>query len=43
MADNIFEKLTDEEKNHLWMYMIFNRDKIIEKQNSGLKKQRKEI
>ena len=28
MADNIFEKLTDEEKDHLWMYIIFNRDKI---------------
>ena len=28
MADNIFEKLTKEEKNHLWIYMIFNADKI---------------
>ena len=31
MADNIFEKLTPEEQGQLWMYMIFNRDKIIEK------------
>ena len=28
MSDNIFEKLTDEEKDHLWIYMIFNADKI---------------
>ena len=28
MADNIFEKLTDEDRDHLWMYMIFNQDKI---------------
>ena len=28
MADNIFEKLTDEESNNLWMYMIFNKDTI---------------
>lgn len=31
MTDNIFENLTDEERNKLWMYMIFDRDKIIEK------------
>lgn len=31
MADNIFEKLTAEERDQLWMYMIFNRDKIVEK------------
>lgn len=31
MSDNIFEKLTDEEKDHLWMYMIFNKDKIMVK------------
>ena len=29
--NNIFEKLTAEEQTQLWMYMIFNRDKIIEK------------
>ena len=28
MADNIFENLTDEEQKNLWMYMIFNKDKI---------------
>ena len=28
MTDNIFENLTDEERNNLWMCMIFNRDKI---------------
>lgn len=28
MKDNIFEKLTDEEQNSLWMFMIFNKDKI---------------
>jgi hypothetical protein len=28
MADNIFENLTDEEQKNLWMYMIFNADKI---------------
>ena len=31
MADNIFENLTDKEQNNLWMYMIFNQDKIKEK------------
>ena len=41
MADNIFEKLTDEEKDHLWMYMIFNRDKIIEKMEEWTKEAEK--
>ncbi len=31
MADNIFENLTDKEQKNLWMYMIFNKDKIIAK------------
>ena len=31
MSDNIFEKMTEEERTQLWMYMIFNRDKLIEK------------
>lgn len=31
MPDNIFENLTDEEQNILWMYTIFNKDKITEK------------
>ena len=41
MADNIFEKLTDEEQEHLWMYMIFNRDKIIEKTEGWTKEAEK--
>ncbi len=41
MGDNIFEKLTDEEKDHLWMYMIFNRDKIIEKTEEWTKEAEK--
>ncbi len=41
MGDNIFEKLTDEERNHLWMYMIFNRDKIIEKTEQWTKEAEK--
>jgi hypothetical protein len=31
MADNIFEDLTDEEQNNLWMYKIFDKGKIIAK------------
>ena len=31
MDDNNFEKLTSEEQDFLWMYMIFNKDKVIEK------------
>lgn len=41
MPDNIFEKLTDEEKDHLWMYMIFNRDKILEKMEEWTKEAEK--
>lgn len=41
MADNIFEKLTNEEKDHLWMYMIFKRDKIIEKTEQWTKEAEK--
>ena len=41
MADNIFEKLTDEEKDHLWMYMIFNRDAILEKMEEWTKEAEK--
>lgn len=36
-ADNIFEKLTYEERGYLWMYMIFNRDKILEKMDEWTK------
>ena len=28
MTDNIFEKLAPKEQGQLWMYMIFNKDKI---------------
>jgi hypothetical protein len=28
MSNNIFERLTNEEKDQLWMYIIFNADKI---------------
>jgi hypothetical protein len=41
MGDNIFENLTDEEQKSLWMYMIFNRDKIIEKMNEWTKEAEK--
>ena len=41
MADNIFGKLTAEEQKHLWMYMIFNRDKIIEKTEQWTKEAEK--
>ena len=41
MADNIFEKLTDEEQNNLWMYMIFNKDKIKEKTEQWTKEAEK--
>lgn len=41
MADNIFEKLTDEEREQLWMYLIFNRDKIIEKTEQWTKEAEK--
>ena len=41
MADNIFEKLTDEEQKLLWMYMIFNSDKIKEKTEQWTKEAEK--
>jgi hypothetical protein len=41
MSDNIFEKLTAKEQDHLWMYMIFNRDKIIEKTEQWTKEAEK--
>lgn len=44
MEDNIFEKLTAEERGRLWMYMIFNQDKIIEKTEEWAKEaEKKEI
>ena len=41
MTDNIFEKLTPEEQGQLWMYMIFNRDKILEKMEKWTKEAEK--
>jgi hypothetical protein len=41
MADNIFENLTDEERNNLWMYMIFNKDKIMAKTEQWTKEAEK--
>jgi len=41
MTDNIFEKLTEEERNNLWIYMIFNKDKIIEKTEEWTKEAEK--
>ena len=41
MEKNIFEKLTAEEQDQLWMYMIFNRDKIIEKTEQWTKEAEK--
>jgi hypothetical protein len=41
MADNIFENLTDEERNNLWMYMIFNQDKIKKKTDQWTKEAEK--
>ncbi len=41
MSDNIFEKLTAEEQVQLWMYMIFNQEKIIEKTEEWTKEAEK--
>lgn len=41
MENNIFEKLTAEEQAQLWMFMIFNRDKIIEKTEQWTKEAEK--
>lgn len=41
MENNIFEKLTAEEQGRLWMFMIFNRDKIIEKAEQWTKEAEK--
>ncbi len=41
MSGNIFENLTDEEQKNLWMYIIFNRDKIIEKTEQWTKEAEK--
>ena len=36
--NNIFEKMTEEEQTLAWMFMIFNKDKIIEKTEQWTKK-----
>ena len=41
MANNIFEKMTEEERTLVWMYMIFNKDKIIEKTEQWTKEAEK--
>ena len=41
MKDNIFEKMTEEERTLAWMYMIFNRDKILEKTEEWTKEAEK--
>ena len=41
MKNNIFEKLTTEEQDHLWMYMIFNRNKIKAKTKQWTKEAKK--
>ncbi len=41
MTDNIFEKMTEEERTLAWIYMIFNRDKIIEKTEQWIKEAEK--
>ena len=41
MADNIFENLTDEEQKNLWMYIIFNADKIKAKTEQWTKEAKK--
>lgn len=37
MNDNIFEKLTDEQRNLVWAFMILNRDLIMEKADQWTK------
>jgi len=41
MGDNIFEKMTEEERTLVWIYMIFNKDKIIEKTEQWTKEAEK--
>lgn len=41
MADDIFEKMTEEERKLAWMYMIFNKDKIVEKTEEWTKEAEK--
>lgn len=41
MANSIFGKMTEEERTLAWMYMIFNKDKIIEKTEEWTKEAEK--
>lgn len=41
MSDNIFEKMTEEERTFAWMYMILNRDKIVEQAEQWTKEAEK--
>ena len=41
MENNIFEKLTEEERTLAWIYIIFNKDKIIEKTEQWTKEAEK--
>lgn len=41
MENNIFEKFTAEEQAQLWMYIIFNHDKIKEKTEQWAKEAEK--
>ena len=41
MEDNIFSKMTEKERTLAWIYMIFNKDKIIEKTEQWTKEAEK--
>lgn len=41
MENNIFSKMTPEEQDRLWMFMIFYKDKIIEKTEQWTKEAEK--
>lgn len=41
MENNIFSKMTAEEQDRLWMFMIFYNDKIIEKTEQWTKEAEK--
>lgn len=41
MRDNIFSKMIEEEQTLAWMYMIFNKDQIIEKTEQWTKEAKK--
>ena len=41
MENNIFEKMTEEERTLAWMYIIFNKDKIMAKTEQWTKEAEK--